>query len=92
MAIQKHIAAATSRSIAHLEEPQNSDGGWGHDGNSASDALSTAQAIPAITRYGAASRVITPTVSYLLAQPHPDGDFTAPPDQVPDATARTCPV
>ena len=90
-AIHKGMAALTSRSMAHLDETQNSDRSLGHDGNSASDTLSTAQAIPVIT--GTWRRLMRrpPRGQPFPCPTAPWRALTTPPDRVPDATDRTCP-
>lgn len=71
---------AISGSVKYLVQRQNLDGGWGQRTGQASDAISTAHAIDAITGR-ADARVLSRAVGNLLLQRDLDG-FAAPPDQV----------
>ena len=78
---RSRISSATAKAVQRLVLTQNSDGGWGQRQGAASDALSTAQALPTVVRHGpedAADRAI----AHLLEQQEPDGAFTSPADQV----------
>ncbi|GAA3367128.1 hypothetical protein GCM10020367_68720 [Streptomyces sannanensis] len=75
------LTAAITRAAARLTATQQPDGGWGHTPDNASDALSTAQAIPVTARYGP-PHVTPAATAYLLSQQDETGRFPAPPDQV----------
>lgn len=79
--LRAHIRAAVTAAARRLTQTQNPDGGWGHNQSAASDALSTAHAIPVIVRH-ASSTVADRALAYLLEHQDADGGFTAPPDQV----------
>ncbi|GAQ72981.1 putative FAD-linked oxidoreductase YvdP [Streptomyces turgidiscabies] len=74
-------AAATARAVARLTSTQQVDGGWGPTPGGDSDALSTAQAMTVVARYGPPHAASTAT-AHLLARQDEFGRFPAPPDQV----------
>lgn len=79
--LQPRIAHAIDLSRKYLEATRNSDGGWGHGGGDDSDVLSTAQALPVLTRFGR-SDITHAAVTYLLERQQDNGGFTSIPDQV----------
>ncbi|MDO0917536.1 prenyltransferase/squalene oxidase repeat-containing protein [Streptomyces sp. DT2A-34] len=79
--LRAHIRSAVTAAARRLTQTQNPDGGWGHKEGAASDALSTAHAIPVIVRH-ASPTVADRALAHLLEHQDADGGFTAPPDQV----------
>ncbi|WP_329274093.1 FAD-binding protein [Streptomyces sp. NBC_00691] len=75
------ITAAIARAVARLTATQQPDGGWGRTPDHDSDALSTAQALNVIARYGPPHAAAAAT-AYLLTRQDEAGCFPAPPDQV----------
>ncbi|MFF9143977.1 prenyltransferase/squalene oxidase repeat-containing protein [Streptomyces sp. NPDC014861] len=74
------LSAAAARAVGRLAATQQPDGGWGHSPTHDSDALSTAQALPIVTRYGP-PHVAAAGMAYLLSCQDDTGCFPAPPDQ-----------
>lgn len=78
--LRERVATATARALAHLASTQNGDGGWGQCQQAPSDVLSTAQAVPALARYGD-GQMAHRGIDYLLSRQNADGGFTSVPDQ-----------
>ncbi|MFE9045681.1 prenyltransferase/squalene oxidase repeat-containing protein [Streptomyces sp. NPDC007818] len=74
------LSAAAARAVARLTATQQPDGGWGHSPHHDSDALSTAQALPILTRYGP-PHTAAAGMAYLLSCQDDTGCFPSPPDQ-----------
>ncbi|MFI2238657.1 terpene synthase family protein [Streptomyces chrestomyceticus] len=74
------LTAAIARAVARLIATQHPDGGWGRSPGHVSDALSTAQALPVVARYGP-PHVTAAATAYLLSCQDDRGRFPAPPDQ-----------
>ncbi|MBB6421517.1 prenyltransferase/squalene oxidase repeat-containing protein [Streptomyces sp. AK010] len=69
------------KAVALVADCQNADGGWGQQDGDASDALSTAYALTALTTQntpGPAGR----GVAYLLTQQRSDGSIASIPDSI----------
>ncbi|MFK4071888.1 prenyltransferase/squalene oxidase repeat-containing protein [Streptomyces sp. NPDC029674] len=79
--LRRRADACTAKALAHLEQAQGGDGGWGHTPGKESDVLSTAQALAALVRHAPAADLAKP-LAYLEDQQHADGGFTSAPDQV----------
>jgi squalene-hopene/tetraprenyl-beta-curcumene cyclase len=70
-----------TRGVALVADCQNPDGGWGQQDGDASDALSTAYALAALSTQdtpGPAARGVT----YLLTQQRPDGSISSVADSI----------
>ncbi|MFF7801113.1 prenyltransferase/squalene oxidase repeat-containing protein [Streptomyces olivaceus] len=70
-----------TRGVALVADCQNADGGWGQQDGDASDALSTAYALTALSTQdtpGPAAR----GVAYLLSQQRPDGSISSVADSI----------
>lgn len=71
----------TDKAVNLLADSQNADGGWGQQDGDASDALSTAYALTALSTQstpGPAAR----GAAYLLTQQRPDGSIASIPDSI----------
>ncbi|MEU3687584.1 prenyltransferase/squalene oxidase repeat-containing protein [Streptomyces narbonensis] len=89
-ALAAGVARARARAVARLVATQNADGGWGHLPADASDPISTAYALIAVSRgrdgpaapcAPTARRATERAVRHLLARRGPDGGFVSRPDQ-----------
>ncbi|GAA0451286.1 prenyltransferase/squalene oxidase repeat-containing protein [Streptomyces sp. NPDC046215] len=82
------VGEALRRAVARLRRTQNPDGGWGQAPRTASDVISTARAVAALTSpLGLpAGPVAGPAVArgraWLVAAQQADGSYSGPPDQV----------
>ncbi|MFJ8935067.1 hypothetical protein ACIRL0_05020 [Streptomyces sp. NPDC102365] len=74
------LTGAVARAVARLALTQHADGGWGHTPTDDSDALSTAQALPVVARYGP-PHVTAAATAHLLSRQDRTGSFPAPADQ-----------
>ncbi|CAM5509839.1 hypothetical protein STENM223S_03089 [Streptomyces tendae] len=70
-----------TRAAALVADCQNADGGWGQQDGDASDALSTAYALTALTTQNAPGPA-TRGVAYLLTQQRPDGSIAGVADSI----------
>ncbi|MFD5558815.1 prenyltransferase/squalene oxidase repeat-containing protein [Streptomyces sp. NPDC127068] len=72
---------ARHRCRQYLADTQQPDGGWGHKPGDASDPISTAYAVIALTDAPEHASVLNQALGYLLAQQQPDGGYRSRPDQ-----------
>ncbi|MFJ9643015.1 prenyltransferase/squalene oxidase repeat-containing protein [Streptomyces sp. NPDC101206] len=71
---QPHAHQLRSRTLAHILNTQNPDGGWGQQPDSASDPVSTAYALIALC-HQADPRPVSSGVSYLMTKQNSEGSI-----------------
>lgn len=90
LAVLSPKAPATLRTAAHaarqagwqyLVDAQEADGGWGHQHGDASDPISTAYAVIALTDAPDHATSLHRALDYLVAHQQPDGGYISRPDQ-----------
>ncbi|MBT2382866.1 prenyltransferase/squalene oxidase repeat-containing protein [Streptomyces sp. ISL-11] len=87
-ALAPRIGDSLRRAAARLHRTQNPDGGWGQTPGAASDPISTARAVGALTSArGLPLRPATGPaaargLAWLVAAQRTDGSYAGPPDQV----------
>ncbi|MYV41894.1 hypothetical protein GT030_24255 [Streptomyces sp. SID1328] len=69
------------RAVALVADCQNADGGWSQQDGDASDALSTAYALTALTTQNTPGPAVR-GVAYLLTQQRPDGSISSVADSI----------
>ncbi|MFD9333153.1 prenyltransferase/squalene oxidase repeat-containing protein [Streptomyces sp. NPDC060028] len=69
------------RALALVANSQNADGGWGQQDGAASDALSTAYALIALSTQGSPGPAAR-GIRYLLTRQRPDGSIAGVPDSI----------
>ncbi|WP_405720992.1 terpene cyclase/mutase family protein [Streptomyces sp. NBC_01537] len=69
------------KAVNLLADSQNADGGWGQQDGDASDALSTAYALTALSTQNTPGPAIR-GAAYLLTQQRPDGSIASIPDSI----------
>ncbi|AEW97977.1 MULTISPECIES: prenyltransferase/squalene oxidase repeat-containing protein [Streptomycetaceae] len=76
-------AAGTTKRQAtrYLASVQNLDGGWGHHPGDASDPISTAYAVIALSRDGGHPTALARALDHLVRAQRPDGGYRSRPDQ-----------
>ena len=74
-------AACRQRAVRHLVDARNGDGGWGHQHGDASDPISTAYAVIALSRSEQHRGTLRDALGYLVRHQRPDGGYTSRPDQ-----------
>jgi len=83
--LEPRISHASTASHRFLAKAQNADGGWGHRPGDTSDRASTCYSLLALSALGARvtqDPLVRAGVAHLTSRQHPDGGFTALPDQV----------
>lgn len=74
------IDAAEAKALDYLRKSQNSDGGWGHQSDDASDVISTSYSLIALSLFGD-TEALRRGASYLILQQDEEGKFVSIPDQ-----------
>lgn len=82
--VRPAASRAVERSTDLLRATQNPDGGWGHLPGSASDEVSTAFSLIALTIAAPAAHreAVARGIRYLASRQLPDGAFDCPTDEV----------
>ncbi len=79
--VQEEIHRLNARFSRHLQETQNTDGGWGQRPGDPSDPISSSYALMAIDHWGSTPKVGHRAMAYLLTRQQDDGGLNSIPDQ-----------